>query len=191
MTIAEINALTLEDVAIQVISRLLKGQTYNISIDDTITNLFDQVIITGATKPTRTEADAEFLIYKQELLDAENARLAEVARMQDIRNRLAALSNQNDAHFAMNPNIPNAALWVKENILEAAPATAEANLAALEAADAAEKAKKDAVAYMALRKAEYPSIEELIVAMWENNTAEINRLETIRQQIKAKYPKPV
>jgi hypothetical protein len=44
------------------------------------------------------------------------------------------------------------------------------------------------------RKAEYPSINELIVALWENvveeRTAAVISLETKRQAVKTKYPKP-
>ena len=43
------------------------------------------------------------------------------------------------------------------------------------------------------RKAEYPSIDELIVALWENvveeRTASVISLETKRQAVKTKYPK--
>ena len=47
--------------------------------------------------------------------------------------------------------------------------------------------------YGRLRKAEYPSIDELIVALWENvveeRAASVVSLESKRQAIKAKYPK--
>ena len=43
------------------------------------------------------------------------------------------------------------------------------------------------------RKAEYPGIDELIVALWENvveeRTASVISLETKRQAVKTKYPK--
>ena len=44
------------------------------------------------------------------------------------------------------------------------------------------------------RKAEYPSTDELIVALWENVVEErasaVVALEAIRQQVKARHPKP-
>ena len=47
--------------------------------------------------------------------------------------------------------------------------------------------------YGRLRKAEYPSIDELIVALWENvveeRAASVVSIEAKRQAIKAKYPK--
>ena len=47
--------------------------------------------------------------------------------------------------------------------------------------------------YSRLRKSEYPPINELIVALWENvveeRAASVISLEATRQAIKAKYPK--
>jgi len=47
--------------------------------------------------------------------------------------------------------------------------------------------------YDELRKAEYPSIEELTVALWEGVVEErmqaVTQLEIKRQAVKAKYPK--
>jgi len=44
------------------------------------------------------------------------------------------------------------------------------------------------------RQNEYPTIENLIVAMWEKqlsgDSTEFNALETLRQEVKHKYPKP-
>lgn len=189
MTLEQINALTLENVPVDVIARLLTGE-YTIEVDEAIENGFDRILVIDAVKPTREEAEAEFLIYKQELLDEENARLAEVARMADINSRLDALTDSRAAHYSINPDVPNAAAWIRDNILKADAVTAEANLAALESADAEQKAQRDAVAYVEKRKAEYPSIEELIVAMWEGDQTKIDELEAVRQAIKTKYPKP-
>ena len=52
---------------------------------------------------------------------------------------------------------------------------------------------RDAQEYARKRAAEYPSIDELIVALWENvveeRTASVISLETKRQAVKTKYPK--
>ena len=52
----------------------------------------------------------------------------------------------------------------------------------------------DTRTYDEKRKAEYPSIEELTVALWEavveERLASANALEIERQAVKAKYPKP-
>ena len=57
----------------------------------------------------------------------------------------------------------------------------------------AAKAEYDAQEYARNRQAEYPSINDLIVALWENvveeRAASVISLEATRQAIKAKYPK--
>ena len=55
------------------------------------------------------------------------------------------------------------------------------------------QAEYDAQEYARNRKAEYPSIDDLIVALWENvveeRAASVIELEAKRQAIKTKYPK--
>lgn len=43
--------------------------------------------------------------------------------------------------------------------------------------------------YNIKRKKEYPTIEELVIAMWEKNINKIVELENKRQEIKRKYPR--
>jgi hypothetical protein len=65
--------------------------------------------------------------------------------------------------------------------------------AEIEKADAQWQAEQDATQYQRDRQAEYPSIDELIVALWEGvveeRMASVTALEGIRQSIKTKYPK--
>ena len=55
------------------------------------------------------------------------------------------------------------------------------------------QAESDAQAYARNRQAEYPSIDELVVALWEGvveeRMASVTTLEGLRQAIKTKYPK--
>ena len=55
------------------------------------------------------------------------------------------------------------------------------------------QAEYDAQEYSRNRQAEYPSINELIVALWENvveeRAASVIELESLRQAVKARYPK--
>jgi hypothetical protein len=64
----------------------------------------------------------------------------------------------------------------------------------IEAANAEWEAEHAATQYQRDRAAEYPSIEALVVALWEGvveeRMAAVTALETIRQQVKARYPKP-
>jgi hypothetical protein len=56
------------------------------------------------------------------------------------------------------------------------------------------QAEQDATQYQRDRLAEYPSIDELIVALWEGvveeRMASVTTLEGLRQAVKTKYPKP-
>ncbi len=55
------------------------------------------------------------------------------------------------------------------------------------------QAESDAQAYARNRQTEYPSIDELVVALWEGvveeRMASVTALEGLRQAIKTKYPK--
>jgi hypothetical protein len=55
------------------------------------------------------------------------------------------------------------------------------------------QAEHDAQEYARNRQAEYPSIDELIVALWEGvveeRMASVTALEGLRQAVKDKYPK--
>ena len=65
--------------------------------------------------------------------------------------------------------------------------------AEIETAHAAWQVEWDAQEYARNRKAEYPSIDELVVALWENvveeRAASVVSIEAKRQAIKTKYPK--
>lgn len=73
----------------------------------------------------------------------------------------------------------------------ASPQPSEAEI---EAAHNEWQAEYDAQEYARNRQAEYPSTDELIVALWENVVEErasaVVSLEAIRQQVKARHPKP-
>jgi len=55
------------------------------------------------------------------------------------------------------------------------------------------QAEQDATQYQRDRQAEYPSIDELVVALWEGvveeRMASVTALEGLRQAVKIKYPK--
>jgi len=72
----------------------------------------------------------------------------------------------------------------------ASPQPSEAEI---EAAHAEWQAEYDSQEYARNRQTEYPSIDELVVAMWEGvveeRMASVTTLEGLRQAIKTKYPK--
>ena len=76
--------------------------------------------------------------------------------------------------------------WLDENVTAPTQAEIDTEIARLQA-------EYDAQEYARNRQAEYPSINDLIVALWENvveeRAASVISLEATRQAIKAKYPK--
>jgi hypothetical protein len=72
-------------------------------------------------------------------------------------------------------------------------ASPQPTVAEIESADAEWQAEYDSQAYARDRQAEYPTIDELVVAMWEGvveeRMASVTALEGLRQAVKAKYPK--
>ena len=78
-------------------------------------------------------------------------------------------------------------------IAEWKSAQPQPSVAEIESAHNEWKAEYDTQEYARNREAEYPSINELIVALWENvveeRAASVISLEATRQAIKAKYPK--
>jgi hypothetical protein len=65
--------------------------------------------------------------------------------------------------------------------------------AEIETAHAEWQAGQDATQYQRDRQAEYPTINELVVALWEGvveeRMASVTRLEGLRQAVKTRYPK--
>ena len=78
-------------------------------------------------------------------------------------------------------------------IAEWKSAQPQPSVAEIESAHNEWKAEYDTQEYARNREAEYPSINELIVALWENvveeRAASVISLEATRQAIKAKNPK--
>ena len=91
--------------------------------------------------------------------------------------------------FVLQNNSDGTSTFIAQwNSAQPQPSEAE-----IETAHAEWQAEHDSQAYARNRQAEYPSINELIVALWENvveeRAASVISLEATRQAIKAKYPK--
>ncbi|MDH3324060.1 MAG: hypothetical protein OEL89_00315 [Candidatus Peregrinibacteria bacterium] len=115
MTLQEINKLLIENFWHQLTFRLLPDL---ISVEF-IDNAYDGIIIDSEfAKPSLLEYEAEFVILKQELIDAENARLAEIERVNAIKARFSEI--ESDIHnLKMGTqyyNEPNPAIILKDII---------------------------------------------------------------------------
>ena len=84
---------------------------------------------------------------------------------------------------------PDANWVLRDTVLEWKDSnqTDEPTTAELEAEDIKLKAEYDAQEYARKRKAEYPTIEELVVALYD--TDDKSAIEAKRAEVKAKYPK--
>ena len=85
-----------------------------------------------------------------------------------------------DAEFTYNNDDVSTIRWCNDT----APIPAEDILAKLTEL----QAEYDALDYARKRKAEYPSIEELVVALYD--TEDKTTIDAKRAEIKLKYPKP-
>ncbi len=102
-------------------------------------------------------------------------------------NGLQQLGFKIDTDFVLQDD--GAGAYIKEwNSASPQPTEAE-----IETAHAEWQAEYDSQEYARNRQAEYPSIDELIVALWEGvveeRMASVTALEGLRQAVKDKYPK--
>jgi len=97
-------------------------------------------------------------------------------------------------HQAIYNTNPNIASIADDVAYDANGNPVAIDQAAYEAEVARLEAEWNATQYQRDRQAEYPSLDELIVALWEGvveeRMAAVTALEAIRQEIKARYPKP-
>lgn len=200
MTLSEITAITLESHFFAVLSRLIdltltpEGEAaYEIAEQIADESMYDRTTLNVAfTKPLLSDMEAELVIFKQELTDTENARLAEKARLDDLDSRFNAIGDR-DGGFPSFHKLAlgsNPAAYYRDSIkAESDPVVAESRMAAIEAQEVLEIAEMNATKYIEDRKKEYPTTDELIVALWEGDQSVIDALETKRQATKTKYPK--
>jgi len=96
-----------------------------------------------------------------------------------------------DALLSLSPNAQfvvddGNVLWYSPDIPQPSEEEINTELARLQA-------EYDSTQYQRDRKAEYPSMDELVVALWEGvveeRMASVTALEGVRQAVKAKYPK--
>jgi len=92
--------------------------------------------------------------------------------------------------YVLRNNSDGNGIFIKEwNNASPQPSESE-----IEAAHNEWQAEYDAQEYARNRAVEYPSINELVVALWENvveeRAASVIELEGLRQAVKTKHPKP-
>jgi len=101
--------------------------------------------------------------------------------MTDFAQAILAIKPDSDFHITNLSDI-NSIVWVDGNPSNITNSQIETKLAELQA-------EYDAQDYARKREAEYPSIQDLVVALYD--TDDKAAIDAKRSEIKLKYPKPV
>ena len=127
------------------------------------------------------------------MIDAENARLAEEARVSDLHMRCSALSDHGLIQGASG--ISNPAMYMKQSIINASPEEAETNMLILESAYEMAMLDMQADAWLNNRQSEYAKIDNMLLeAVAEKEDGRPEKMAAylaLREQIKLANPKPV
>lgn len=145
MTVAEINALTLNDVFWEIFNRLEvdtsavpEGDELFTLHDDESLAMYDRVTLHAlVAKPSLAVFESELAQYKSERV----AETQEKERVQDLKTRFKNLKDRS-ASFHSLYSEPNPAIWFKQ-LLNLDSAEAESKMAALEAKDAEVETEKN------------------------------------------------
>lgn len=171
MTLQEIQDLTIEDCVLILRSRLELAEDEEATVE---------------------QLEAELVIYKQELTEAEEARLAEVARIDDLKARFDAMEDK--GLLAGASKISNPLAYFNQQVLKADKVEAESMMVALETAYQSLLGELNATAWLDKRKSEYAKIDSLLLeALAEKEAGRPEKMEeylALREQIKFDNPKP-
>lgn len=131
---------------------------------------------------------SELDLYKAELTQIEQARLDEVARIDDLKDRYHSLKDHNRAMAALG--ISNGLLHFNKDILgNADKVQAEALMVTLESTDATKDSEYQLVKYKDQRAKEYPPIQEQLDMLFHDKQNNTSTWVDAIQAIKTKYPK--
>jgi hypothetical protein len=104
----------------------------SLSLEDCISILISRLDLPEGEEATQEQLEAELEVYKAELIAEEEARLAEEARIADLKARFEALSDVGLIQGSMS--ISNPAAYFQSDILSAESEEAESKMAAMEQA---------------------------------------------------------
>ena len=169
MTIQEIKELTVDQVESILLGRL------------------------ESEEPTQEELEAELEVYKAELIEVEEARLAELARLQDLKDRFDALP---DKGLIQAQGISNPAAYFRDEVLNNEDeAQAEANLSSMENAYASAMSEFEADSWIRKREHEYSKLDKMLLeAVAEKEAGRPEKMDeylVLREKIRLDNPKPL
>lgn len=170
MTLQEIQELTIEDCVEVLRERLGLAEDESASVE---------------------QLESELELYKAELIEVEEARLAEVARVQDLKDRYAALSDKGLLQGAAQISNPDA--YFRDSVLKESPEQAEVNLLQLESVYELALSELQSNAWLENRKREYAKLDSMLMeALAEKEAGRPEKMQeylSLRESIKNQYPK--
>ena len=196
MTFEEINNLSLEDVIFQVLQRMMtqtdwdalpEGENfYTVDVNKTLP---EEKYGLSVKAVTPSEILAEFDAYKVELTQIEQARLDEIARVEDIKTRWEAMDARMISH-RLGFNVPNLAIELKRIIKE----DDQIMLSNYEAENSVYLSEKSVIEYKEKRKKDYEAgdlhFDVFVEMLIEEDEAGMANYRAKRNAIKLKHPKP-
>jgi hypothetical protein len=164
MTLEQIEALSLEDVVAILLPRILDvsgiapdENPFMIDLDESI-DFYDRIIMhKSLVKPSVEAFNRELDQHKEELRVVEQARLDEVARVEDIMNRFSAISDIRATLIEAGLSITNPAKELARIIDE----DDQVGLTALESAAASFDQKQTAITLRESRRAQGKAAREI------------------------------
>lgn len=144
---------TLDDYFFDVFFRLIdltnlpEGEPVYALVEDDSLILYDRAQVNQAlVKPSLESMQNDWAAYKAELITAEEARLAELARLEDLKSRWDAMTDMATPFIKVVPGVANMAVYFRDSIYkEQDKVLAESRLVAIEAEYASYSAQKGVV----------------------------------------------
>ena len=166
-------------------------QIEQLKLEDVESIILMRLELEEGEEATEEQLQAEFEAYKAELIEAEEARLAEIARLDALKERFELMP---DHGRIQGMGIQNPAKHFIDNVLGAEPEAAEAELSRMEAHYKEVSDKFESESWLRNREAEYAKIDVMLMeAIAEKEAGRPEKMEAylaIRAQIKLDNPKP-
>lgn len=168
-------------------------QLQALTLSDCLAEVTSRIFLPAGEVPTQAQLDAEFLVYKQELIDIEQDRLAEQARIADLQARFSSMSDSGLLQGAAG--ISNIHAYFRDSILGIDKEQAETNMLALESAYEMAESEMNADAWLKNRQVEYAKLDNMLLEAlaedYDGRPEKMNEYLALREQIKLANPKPV
>lgn len=167
-------------------------QIEQLKLEDVESIILMRLNLPEGEEATEEQLQAEFEVYKAELIKVEEARVAEQSRIADLHSRYDAMDDKGLIQGLCDIQNPDA--YFLNQILQAKKEDAESMLADIEAKYKAEVDRIASLEWLEKRKQEYSKIDVMLMeAVAEKEAGRPEKMEAylaLRAQIKLDNPKP-